>query len=72
MATKGQFYVTAYRYRNAKTKSGGLISLGRSKTNFTTVESAIKTGVPSLVKEKDGANFAYVHGPGQSVPIITL
>lgn len=68
---KGQFYVTAYRFRDAANKRGPVISLGRSKTNFTSEETAIKA-VASLVPNKDGANFAYVHGPGSTTPIITL
>lgn len=71
MAIKGQFYITAYRFRNAPNKSGGLVSLGRSKTNFTSEENAIKAA-GSLIPIKDGANFAYVHGPGATTPIITM
>jgi hypothetical protein len=79
MAAKGQFYATAYRHNIVRknkagevvSMSGGLKSLGRSKTNFTSVESAIK-GLSSLVTTKDGANIAYIHGPGLTTQIITL
>lgn len=44
-------------------KMTGRTDLGVCPKNFKTLETALKLGVPSLVKMKDGKNFVVILGP---------
>jgi hypothetical protein len=62
MSAKGLYTVSAARFNNIQ-KMTGRTDLGKAPKNFTSVETAEKIGIPSLVKNRDGNNFCVILGP---------
>ena len=66
MSQKGLFTVSAARFHNIN-KMTGRTDLGKAPKNFTSLETAEKLGIPSLVKNRDGNNFCVILGPNGQI-----
>jgi hypothetical protein len=63
MSTANFRILSAARFTNTERMTGRTPLDVSGAKNYTSMANAIKYGVPTVVKEKDGKNFVVIEGP---------